>query len=601
MILRLVTRQGVGGGHGEARVATGLPAAPTGRVAQLSAMLGNGARKLGGGRGGAWLLATLIITAAFGRLAVRNLANFRPVSNDEVELIAVAYKLATRGVLGSDMYAGFFGGDDHHLETLPLQHVLEAISFRLFGAGILQARGVSLLAAVSIVWLVGWLAYRWYGLGAAIVCELLLVAWPSNLTAVQNGLPLLGVARAARYDVLAVASVWLAVALLDLTLRRPRPLRALALGVSVGVATLSQFFGSFVVPLLALGWIWARRGASGRPGAAGGSLRAGGRGIGGARIAAWAAVGAAVVLAPYAVYVARYPADLLGQLTAYGTNRGDFLRPGFYAENLTSEWTRYVHLFSQGSDNALDASRVWSTWLLVLGIWPAIAFVAWRSRRAEAAGDRLLLVSLGTFALLLALLDQTKVPLYAILLLPSICLALAAFWTGVLAWALRGRLLRLAIGAAAAAALVAVGLEGLAAYQADFAEATQVTPYLALGQQIESAVAPDASVLGPERWWWPLHDHQYLSLRSIWFQWAAAASKGGDSPRFVDWVTRSQADSVIVNVNVRADIHAFPESLQMQFWSYVERCTTQVGDIQDANYFDVEVYAVRRPAPDGCA
>ena len=92
-----------------------------------------------------------------------------------------------------------------------------------------------------------------------------------------------------------------------------------------------------------------------------------------------------------------------------------------------------------------------------------------------------------------------------------------------------------------------------------------------------------------------------LSLRSIWFQWAAAASKGGDSPRFVDWVTRSQADSVIVNVNVRADIHAFPESLQMQFWSYVERCTTQVGDIQDANYFDVEVYAARRPAPDGCA
>ena len=260
-----------------------------------------------------------------------------------------------------------------------------------------------------------------------------------------------------------------------------------------------------------------------------------------------------------------------------------------------------MHLFSQGSDNALDAPRVWSTSLLVLGIWPAIAFVAWRSRRAEAAGDRLLLVSLGTFALLLALLDQTKVPLYAILLLPSICLALAAFWTGVLAWALRGRLLRLAIGAAAAAALVAVGLEGLAAYQADFAEATQVTPYLALGQQIESAVAPDASVLGPERWWWPLHDHQYLSLRSIWFQWAAAASKGGDSPRFVDWVTRSQADSLIVNVNVRADIHAFPESLQMQFWSYVERCTTQVGDIQDANYFDVEVYAVRRPAPDGCA
>ena len=148
---------------------------------------------------------------------------------------------------------------------------------------------------------------------------------------------------------------------------------------------------------------------------------------------------------------------------------------------------------------------------------------------------------------------------------------------------------------------MAVSLEGLAAYQADFAEATQVTPYLALGQQIESAVGPSGSVIGPERWWWPLRDHHYLSLRSLWFQWTAAANSGGESPRFVDWVTRAQADSLIVNVNVRADIHAFPESLQMQFWSYVERCTTQVDDIQDANYFDVEVYAVLRPAPDGCA
>ena len=162
------------------------------------------------------------LTLLFGRIAAYNLGNYRPVTNDEVELMSVAYKLATQGVLGSDLFAGFFGADQHFFFVLPLQHVLEAISFRVFGPGVAQARWVSLVAGVSIVWLVGWLAYRWYGLGAAMLCELLLVAWPSDLTAAANGLPLFGVARTARYDVLAVAFAWLAIALLDLTLRRPR-------------------------------------------------------------------------------------------------------------------------------------------------------------------------------------------------------------------------------------------------------------------------------------------------------------------------------------------------------------------------------------------
>ncbi len=63
----------------------------------------------------------------------------------------------------------------------------------------------------------------------------------------------------------------------------------------------------------------------------------------------------------------------------------------------------------------------------------------------------------------------------------------------------------------------------------------------------------------------------------------------------------AQADSLIVNINVRADIHAFPETLQTQFWAFVERCTTQVADLQDPNYFEVEVYQVLRPPPDLCS
>jgi 4-amino-4-deoxy-L-arabinose transferase-like glycosyltransferase len=513
-----------------------------------------------------WLACTLAISAAFGSLAAHNLANFRPVSNDEVELIAVGYKLASQGILGSDMYVGFFGGDQHHFETLPLQHVLDALSFRVFGAGILQARLVSLLAGISVVWSAGWLAFRWYGPLTALICELLLVAWPSNLTAAANGLPLLGVSRAARYDVLGLAAVWLAIVLVDVTLRRPRAMCAFAAGLCCGLATLAQFFGSFVVLFALTVWWWSRPRV--------------------ALLCAWLA-GVALVIAPYAMFAARNAADVAGQLTVFGT-RGDFLRPSFYLDNVLSEWTRYAHLGPTSP----------GTWLLALGVLPSVLLLAWR----RSAGDRLLLGTLAVFVAALTLLDQTKVPLYSVLLLPSVCLVLAAGISTLLNWAgRRARPVwpRLLAGALGAAAMLGMASDSLDAYRVDWLEASQVTPYLVLGEQIRLAVPPGSPVLGPERWWWPLREHRYLALRSLWFQWSAAAAAHGD-PKFIDWVSDAQPDRVIVNVNVRADVRAFPAALQAQFWRFIEDCTTLVTDLDDPTYFSTQVYAVPRPLPASC-
>jgi hypothetical protein len=184
----------------------------------------------------AWAVWTLALTVVFGRIAVYNVGNYRPVSNDEMELMAVAYKLATQGVLGSDLYAGFFNADQHFLITLPLEHLLNAASFKVFGPGVAQMRWVSVVAGVALVWIVSWLAYRWYGLATAVICGILLVAWPSNLTAAPNGLPWLGVTRAARYDVLAVTFGWLAIGLLYALLRRPPGATTKAIAVGEGIA-----------------------------------------------------------------------------------------------------------------------------------------------------------------------------------------------------------------------------------------------------------------------------------------------------------------------------------------------------------------------------
>ncbi|HEY3230293.1 MAG TPA: hypothetical protein VGJ87_13810, partial [Roseiflexaceae bacterium] len=459
-----------------------------------------------------------------------------------------------------DLYAGFYGADQHFFITLPLQHGLQAISFHLFGPGVLQARGVSVVAGMSIVWLVGLLAYRWYGLAPAVVCELLLVAWPSNLTAASNGLPLLGVARTARYDVLAVATGWIAIALLDATVHKPRAIRGVVLGACCGIAALSQFMGLFVLPLVFVNWLAARA-----------PLRA----------LVPVVCGCGVIVLPWLAYGAWYARDVAGQLSVYA-GRGDFLRPEFYVDNITQEAGRYAHLLTR-----MDLS----TLLLTIAIWPAVVYVIWRSLRSGSSGDHIVWSSLLVFAGLLLLLDHGKSSIYAIVLLPSICLCLARFSTSVLASAWPRLWLRLPACLVGIWIMIAVSLDGIGAYQITLMQAKQVSPYAEVGQQIERALAPRARVLGPERWWWATHTHPYLSLRSVWWQWGLASGP-----------SLSDVDNIIVNDNVRADILLFPESVQQRFWTFIRMCTTRAAALDDPTYFGIDIYRVLRqsPAPEQC-
>jgi 4-amino-4-deoxy-L-arabinose transferase-like glycosyltransferase len=520
----------------------------------------------------AWAVWTLALTVVFGRIAVYNLGNYRPVSNDEMELMAVAYKWATQGVLGSDLYAGFFNADQHFLITLPLEHVFNAASFKAFGPGVAQMRWVSVVAGVVLVWIVSWLAYRWYGLATAVICGLLLVAWPSNLTSAPNGLPWLGVTRAARYDALAVTFAWLAIGLLYTVLQRPRWTSALALGVASGLAALAQFMGAFVWPLVVLNWLWAR----GRRGLTDPLLYL-------------IALGAIVVWLPWLVFVVQNHADWTAQLTVFGSSRWDVFSPGFYLTNLFSEPLRYQDILRLGppEDPSAPNSPV-SQSVMALAVWPAAAYLTWRSRRTRAVGDRLLWSSLVIFAGLLVLVDQTKTPLYAIILVPSICMAIAVAATT--AWTLNGiaRVVLVVLG-------LAIARDGFAAYQVYLDQAARVSQYLGVGLQLEEALPPGGRILGPERWWWALHDHPYASLRSIWWQWWAEADPNKE---FARWVTSTQADAIIVNDNIRDDIHAFPEPLQQQFWAFVSACTTPVLDLTDASYLRIEVDQITRPPPD---
>jgi hypothetical protein len=287
-----------------------------------------------------------------------------------------------------------------------------------------------------------------------------------------------------------------------------------------------------------------------------------------------------------------------GQLTVYA-GRGEFLRASFYADNIAQEAERYAHTLQPASV---------STWLLVLGIWPATAYIAWRSHRvgllgdlarlpgdcSRLLGDHVVWSSLVVFGGLLLLLDHTKSPIYAIVLLPSICLALSRLLIGVLESLWRAKpSLALGPSAAAGVLIVFVLLDGQTAYQLTLEQAQQVTPYASVGNQIDQALAPGSRVLGPERWWWAVHTRPYLSLRSVWWQWANNAE-----PAFIDGAAWTDADDIILNDNVRDDVLHFPDSVQQRFWSFVANCATRVAALDDPSYFGIEIHRVIKPSPD---
>jgi hypothetical protein len=191
-------------------------------------------------------------------------------------------------------------------------------------------------------------------------------------------------------------------------------------------------------------------------------------------------------------------------------------------------------------------------------------------------------------------------------LLPAVCLALAVLGVDLWRWAMdRGRhtWLRAATPVLAAGLALSIGAPGLLAYQHSLDQAAHVSQYAGVGEQIQHLLPTGGYVLGPERWWWPLRDHPYLSLRSLWWQWLSAPTTGVQVPTFTDGQPWQHADSIVVNDNVRDDLRDFPPAVQARFWAFIAACTTPVGEVDDATYFDIQIYQVTMRAdspPPGC-
>jgi len=155
----------------------------------------------------------------------------------------------------------------------------------------------------------------------------LIVFWRAYLMNLASGLSFISVSRTGRYDATAVAFVVLTLVGYELLRDRERRWLAVATGLIAGLATLTQFFGAFVVPLIAALLIVER-----------------GWSVYQVPVVRWLAAAWLVVVLPYLLYIAAYWSDFTAQ-SEIKAGRTEFWLPSFYLDNLRDEPDRYRHLF----------------------------------------------------------------------------------------------------------------------------------------------------------------------------------------------------------------------------------------------------------------
>lgn len=498
----------------------------------------------------------LALVLLFLVTGLRHLDSVPQVYEDEPWQASVAYKLATRGVFGSDLFAGFAGMDQHYYGFMPLHPLLLALDFKLLGLGLAQARlETILLTALTLVLTFG-LGARLFNpaVGALAVGSLVLVRW-TGLTYVQlTGIPPVDFARIARYDplvpVLGLAALHV---YLSAHLRKSGGLY-FGSGLLAGAAGLAHVYGLFWVPSLMLLAV------------------ADGRRTNAARIA----TGAIIAWLPYVAYVLTDIPDWRGQTAIYAS-RFELLNPGWYLNNLVQEFHRY----------GPGLGRFGPDWLTRIGFWFVLvalpcSLVALIRRARACHAARAIAIPALLMPLLFALFITLKLVNYTLIELPLFAVAIG--WAVHALWLARVRLRPVL-----ALVLAGIALEGSLALAQLERAAEKSTPYPAFIAQVRQALPINARVLGLHTYWFGLQDFDYRSFL-VPLNWADLGEPLDRALTDVD------PDVVLLDPRMRDYFQSLPAGGDGdRFAGWLAAHSGQlIARINDPTYGSMEIYRVNR-------
>ena len=517
--------------------------------------------------------------AVFAVVSLRHLDVIPPVHEDEPWQASVAYKLATEGIFGSDLFSGFYHMEERYYDFMPVSPLILSALFRLWGVGLLQARLDSVAMGLIVLILTFALGRRLFGawVGALAVFFLVFVRWTA-LTQIQyTGIPLIDLSRIARYDVV-VPVFGLGALHLYLSARTSSSrLLYLLAGLLAGLAGLSHLYGAFWLAALLLLAAWE-----------------GGREFLKRPAVYLLSAGFLLVWLPYLAYVVTGIVDFRGQTQNYGyEGRFDLLDPGWYWQNLLAEPRRYGPGLGP-ADWSWLLRLGW--WLTVLAVPVSVAMLAVRAVRTGDESARAVVVPLLAIGTLFALLLKLKLVNYGATLLPLGAIAaawgVAQLWRRLPGggWATSGRL-------ALATALAVVAIEGGLRMASLEGAAAQTTPYMRLADQMRQHIPAGARVLVLHRYWFGLTDHD---VRTFWvpIQWTNARLVPDPVPLGAA-LDRVAPDVVILDPRMMVLLQkpAEPEvpvpELAAAFWGWMElREARLLARLEDATYGTMDVYEV---------
>lgn len=550
-------------------------------------------------------LLSLLLILLFWATGLTNLDRFPKIHEDEAWQAAPGYTFWAEGHFGTELFAGFYGMEEHYYGFMPLFPILVGGALHLFGLGLFQARLVPLtLITLSLA-----LTHR---LGSKLFCPwhgtlavAILVGWrvAGPFAHLPSGIPLADVARIVRYDsavpLFGLAALLLLVQTLNSktakvspTPPHPRtpapPLPYLTIGGLIGLATLSHLYGAFWLPTVGLAWLWLCGRRALQP-----ILMMG--------------LGFGLTLSPWLMFVASGWADFQGQNQNYADRFG-LLDLRFYLINVLQEVERYDPILN-GAKQSLGA------WLWLIGCGLSLGWLGrvalarhegmeqakslfYRHRRAA----RILVAGLATLGLLFGLLISFKTFSYLATLWPLFALVIAAGFGHVWRAGRRRRWWRPLL---AGLFLLALAEGGLTTWQMQRL-AGQNTSYQAYTQTIAAHLPPGSRVLALQHYWLGLAEPSaaYRSLlvpifwtnpkyvpQPVTFGQAAEAF-----PPDVILLDQIMLDFLAETADPASEFHP----LNQEIWAYLrQRQAQRIGVVEDPTYGRLEIYHLPAETVDG--
>jgi 4-amino-4-deoxy-L-arabinose transferase-like glycosyltransferase len=522
-------------------------------------------------------VALLALTLLYLVTVLPNLGSDPIVGGDEGWIMSASAKLAEDGVFGSDLFAGFYGAEQHYFFNLPFHHLVLAGVFDVAGVSITAARLVSVasgLVALALTYLLGrWVGGPVVGLGAAALLVLLRL----NLTPF-SGLTLTDLGATVRYDLIALP-YGLAASLIALGIAQTRrPLVAAAVtGLLLGLSALTQFIGAFFVAPVLLFLITESGIALSRR----------------LVLAAVVVVAMALPFLPYGVYIFDSWDDFLGQARAV-EQRTDFLSPSFYRRQLQDEPDRFGigTGFRTAPESLGDLLSRPSAKLAILVLAPlAAAHAGYRAVRGSAP-HRLLALMLVGIVLQLALFESTKRFVYAVVVVPFACIAFADLALAAWRWRPSRPGLRLGprIAVVAVAALFAV--EGLAVAVQDVREARDAPDYDAVSRELDAVLPATASAMGDNRLWPALRDRDYRSLLLLFYHTNPDISRERTTDVF-GAMERAGADYLLLSPLSREILSQLSPRDTADFQRFLTERAELTATVPFPDYGPIDVYRLR--------